>query len=62
MRNNPINYSEYSLSQQFVDFAKKCLNKDPNQRSTVKQLLQHPWYVLSTVYIFIFDIYNNNKN
>ena len=32
-----------NLSNQSIDFMKKALNKDYNQRYSAKQLLDHPW-------------------
>lgn len=31
------------FSEDFVDFLKKCLDKDPEKRSTALELCMHPW-------------------
>jgi serine/threonine protein kinase len=32
-------------SAEMVDFVNVCLIKDPSQRSTVRELLVHPWLI-----------------
>lgn len=32
------------ISDEFKDLIKKCLNRNPDERPTAKELLQHPWF------------------
>lgn len=39
----PPTIPEDNFSSEFVNFIKKCLNKDPEKRATVEELINHPF-------------------
>lgn len=44
--NSPPKWPEEEFSEEFVDFIKKCLEKDPAKRSKASELLNHPFILL----------------
>ena len=42
-KNDARYHNKLELNMHFVDFIKKVLNKDPNQRLSIDDCLSHPW-------------------
>jgi serine/threonine protein kinase len=48
IKNKPLKFDKYAaVTPELVDFLTKCLNKNPAKRILTKDMLIHPWMLLS---------------